>query len=171
MDDKILLFQYLAGEIDRILAGNAAAAAKLEAVCRLLSTEVDYYHWVGFYVVNGNRKELVLGPFIGASTEHVVIPFGRGICGQAASRERTIIVQDVARETNYLSCAPDVKSEIVVPIFRGGRVVGELDIDSHNLAPFTFEDVEFLERTAKRLADFVEPNGPGADHPEHRAKR
>lgn len=73
------------------------------------------------------------------------IHFGEGICGQAAERKETFIVQDVSKETNYLSCSLKVKSEMVVPIFKNGKVVGELDIDSHTLSPFTSDDREFLE--------------------------
>jgi len=83
----------------------------------------------------------------------VRIPFGRGICGQAAERKETFVVQDVSKETNYLSCSPEVKSEIVVPIMKDGRVLGELDIDSHSLAPFTDEDREFLENICRLISE------------------
>ena len=75
--------------------------------------------------------------------------------GQAAQREETFVVQDVSRETNYLSCSPHVKSEIVVPVFKDGAVAGEIDIDSHALAPFTQEDREFLEKAATLLAKLL----------------
>ncbi|WP_129410031.1 GAF domain-containing protein [Marinitoga lauensis] len=72
------------------------------------------------------------------------IPFGSGICGQAASTKNTFVVQDVTKETNYLSCSEKTKSEIVVPILdNDGNVFGELDIDSHKLEPFTIEDSNF----------------------------
>ena len=89
---------------------------------------------------------------MGASTEHAHITWGQGICGQAAETEHTFIVQDVTQETNYLSCSPTVKSEIVVPIFKDARVIGELDIDSHHLSPFTSEDRAFLEQVAQIAA-------------------
>ena len=120
---------------------------KLGAICELLRDNLSYCDWVGFYLVDQTReKELLLGPFRGEPTEHVRIPFGRGICGQAAEMKKTFIVQDVSKETNYLSCSPKVKSEIVVPIFKNGNVVGELDIDSHTVSPFTDEDKAFLEK-------------------------
>jgi len=121
------------------------ADARLQAVCDLLKEEVPHYDWVGFYLVDPNKeRELVLGPFAGAPTEHVRIPFGYGICGQAAERKKTFMVPDVAREQNYLSCSPHVKSEIVLPVLRQGEVMGELDIDSNTLNAFSEEDRAFL---------------------------
>lgn len=141
MDRK---FEHILGKIEKILNGDSDKNEKLLEVCKILENEIPYYNWVGFYIAEGN--EIVLGPFVGEPTEHVRIPFGKGICGQAAEREETFIVQDVSKETNYLSCSLKVKSEIVVPVFRDGRVVGELDIDSHSISPFTSEDKAFLER-------------------------
>ncbi len=130
--------------------------AKLHAICALLEREVAHYDWVGFYLVDPAReRELVLGPFAGAPTEHTRIAFGQGICGQAADTEMTFVIQDVSQETNYLSCSPHVKSEIVAPIFKDGVVVGEIDIDSHALAPFTKADNAFLEQIAHLVAGLL----------------
>ncbi|MBE0520488.1 GAF domain-containing protein [Candidatus Bathyarchaeota archaeon] len=63
------------------------------------------------------------------------------------------MVQDVSKETNYLSCSPNVKSEIVIPIFKNGEIVGELDIDSHTPSPFTDEDREFLEKVCEMVSN------------------
>lgn len=127
---------------------------KLQDICDLLKEQVNYYDWVGFYLVDPDKKkELVLGPFAGEPTEHIRIPFGKGICGQAAETKATFLVQDVSQETNYLSCSPSVKSEIVIPIFKDGIVIGELDIDSHQLSPFTNEDNQFLEDICVLIAD------------------
>ncbi|HDQ34720.1 MAG TPA: GAF domain-containing protein [Chloroflexi bacterium] len=136
------------------LAGAAPREAKLASVCEVLAAEVPHYDWVGLYLVDPTReRELVLGPFVGTPTEHVRIAFGEGICGQAADTEQTFVIQDVSQETNYLSCSVHVQSEIVVPLFdAAGGIVGELDIDSHQLAPFTPEDRAFLEAVAQTLA-------------------
>ena len=96
-------------------------------------------------------RELVLGPYVGESTDHTRIAFGEGICGQAAEREETFVIQDVSKEDNYLSCSFAVKSEIVVPVFKDGQIVGELDIDSHTASPFTPEDREYLEKICKMI--------------------
>jgi GAF domain-containing protein len=148
--DKKLLFKSLYIEIKAILDSDANTDEKFMSICKLLRSTVEYYDWVGFYFVNPNVKdELFLGPYDGDETEHVRIAIGEGICGQAAEREQTFVVQDVSKETNYLSCSPKVRSEIVVPIFKKGEVVGELDIDSHSLSPFTEEDRTFLEAVSE----------------------
>jgi GAF domain-containing protein len=150
MTERRTLFDLLVKRTDEILWNNSDKTAKLKAICRLLKENVPHYDWVGFYIVDKKRKdELVLGPFEGTPTEHVRIAFGKGICGQAARLGKTFLVQDVSKETNYLSCSADVKSEIVTPIFRNGQTVGELDIDSHVLSPFTKEDTTFLEKIAQ----------------------
>jgi len=94
---------------------------KLETICELLRDGVAHYDWVRFYVVAESKRDLVLGPFAGEPTEHVRIPFGKGMCGQTAEREETFIVQDVSQETGYLSCSLKVQSEIVVPFSKVAR--------------------------------------------------
>jgi GAF domain-containing protein len=140
-------FAALAKSVARILArARVSRDEKLSAVCALLQAKALRYDWVGFYIVDPeHRKELVLGPFAGEPTEHVRIPFGRGICGQAAAQKRTFLVDDVRKESNYLACSLKVKSEIVVPVLKGGAVVAELDIDSHTVAAFGEADRVFLE--------------------------
>ena len=128
----------------------------LTRICEVLKNEVPHYDWVGFSLVDPvAERELVLGPYAGAPTEHTRIPFGKGICGQAAATEATFIVQDVTLETNYLSCSPDVRSEIVVPILKEDMIVGELDIDSHALAPFTDQDQAFLDAVCAQVAPLL----------------
>jgi L-methionine (R)-S-oxide reductase len=154
--DKGNLFKSLASRIDEVLKTNLGKNEKLSAVCKLLKENVSYYNWVGFYLVNPKKQgELLLGPYVGEPTEHVKISFGKGICGQAAETRKTFIVQDVSRETNYLSCNPHVKSEIVIPIFKRETIIGELDIDSHTLSPFTKEDEAFLKNTGEMVAKIL----------------
>lgn len=146
-------FLNLLSLIKEIAEGPAARDPKLLETARLLKRSVAHYDWVGFYVFDqSSRNELVLGPFAGEPTEHTRIPFGKGICGQAAIRGESFIVDDVSKETNYLSCSPRVKSEIVVPVFKDGDVVAELDIDSHKLSPFTEDEKNFLERACSFLS-------------------
>ncbi|HCM36217.1 GAF domain-containing protein [Chryseobacterium sp.] len=118
---------------------------KLEKVCHLLDQEISYFNWTGFYFKNGDKDELILGPYVGAPTDHTIIPYGKGICGQVAVSNETFVVPDVHEESNYLSCSIDTKAEIVVPIFKGGKNIGQIDIDSHTVDPFTNEDRELLE--------------------------
>jgi GAF domain-containing protein len=145
-------FEKILRQARELVASSSERDRTLQAICILLRTRVEHYDWVGFYLVDGERT-LVLGPYDGAPTEHGRIPFGRGICGQAADRGKTFVVQDVSREDNYLSCSVDVKSEIVVPVFKDGAVVGELDIDSHRLAPFTEPEREYLEKICELVAE------------------
>ncbi|TET18836.1 GAF domain-containing protein [Candidatus Bathyarchaeota archaeon] len=150
MKKKAESLDFLTEKIREIAKGEFDKNAKLEAICKLLKDNVSHYDWAGFYLVDKTRqKELILGPFEGEPTEHVRIQFGRGICGQAAQLKRTFVVQDVSKETNYLSCSLNVKSEIVMPIFKNGKIVGELDIDSHTLSAFTHEDEVFLRKICK----------------------
>ena len=118
---------------------------KLQKVCQLLDQEISYFNWTGFYFKNGDKEELILGPYVGAETDHTVIPYGKGICGQVAVSGETFVVPDVYAQDNYLSCSIATKAEIVVPIFKDGENIGQIDIDSHKIDPFTAEDREMLE--------------------------
>lgn len=121
-------------------------------LCELLKKEIYHYDWVGFYILDREQNELVLGPFAGKPTQHTHIALGKGICGQVAESGQTMVVQDVSKVENYISCGLEVQSEIVVPILKNGRFVAELDIDSHSPAPFTSEDDEFLAKICGLLA-------------------
>ncbi|MFQ6080997.1 MAG: GAF domain-containing protein [Candidatus Bathyarchaeia archaeon] len=156
MKKKRELLNFLTGKIRELVNSKLDKDEKLKAVCKLLRDNVSHYDWVGFYLIDQTREnQLILGPFEGEPTEHIRIPFGRGICGQAAELKRTLIVQDVSKEINYLSCSPKVKSEIVIPIFKTGKIVGELDIDSHTLSPFTDEDKAFLEKICEMVSELL----------------
>ena len=125
---------------------------KLEKICHLLDQEFDYFNWTGFYFKNGDKEELVLGPYVGAATDHTVIPFGKGICGQVAESNANFVVPDVKAQDNYIACSFTVKSEIVVPLFVNGLNIGQIDIDSHVLDPFTTADERFLEFVNEQVA-------------------
>lgn len=141
--------------IDIIFASNIDKEGKLQKTCQLLHDEVSHYNWVGFYFTNGNKEELILGPYVGAETDHTIIPFGKGICGQVAVSNETFVVPDVSEQDNYLSCSIDTKSEIVVPIFKNGKNVGQIDIDSHEINPFTKKDEDLLNYVCNKVAEIV----------------
>lgn len=128
---------------------------KLQKICALLDQEISYFNWTGFYFRNSEKEELVLGPYVGAATDHTVIPFGKGICGQVAVSNETFVVPDVHEQDNYLSCSIDTKAEIVVPIIKDEKNIGQIDIDSHQLDPFTDEDRELLEWLCAELAKIL----------------
>lgn len=156
MENRTAAFEQLFVEIKSIMAGPRPFNDKLQDICDLLAARVPHYDWVGFYIADPAKPtELVLGPFHGAPTEHIRIPFGSGICGRSASTRKMFVVQDVSKETNYLSCSPDVKAEIVLPIFRGRDVWGEIDIDSHSLAPFSAEDGAFLGKVCSLVGQNI----------------
>ena len=153
MEKNEKLFSVFLKKIGVIIEGPGASESKMQGICDLMKNGLPGYDWVGFYLVDKKEsRELILGPFSGEPTEHIRIPFGKGICGQAAETKRTFIADDVASEKNYLSCSLNVKSEIVVPIFRNGIVIGEIDIDSHRRAAFTDSDRLFLEEVAAAIA-------------------
>jgi L-methionine (R)-S-oxide reductase len=136
--------------IERLAADARNARALLAETVALLQRERPRYNWVGVYLLEGD--ELVLGPFVGKPTPHTRIPLNKGICGAAASSGQTVIVDDVHADPRYLACSLETRSEIVVPIVRAGRVLGEIDIDSDQSAAFTEEDRKLLEGVAEILA-------------------
>jgi GAF domain-containing protein len=129
----------------------------MERAVAILKTEMPSYTWVGIYLLEGD--ELVLGPFLGKPSPHTRIPLARGICGAAATEKQTIVVDDVHADPRYLACSLETRSEIVVPIMTGSRVLGEIDIDSDRPAAFGAEDKTLLEAVASLLAAKLEPEG------------
>lgn len=142
----------LKNHIDSIIDSQVSKNEKLQGICDYLEAEVSYYDWVGFYFKNGDKNELKLGPFTGEPTDHIIIPFGKGICGQVAVSNENFVVQDVSSQDNYISCGWKVKSEIVIPIFVNGENMGQIDIDSHTANIFTKEDETLLEYICQRVA-------------------
>jgi L-methionine (R)-S-oxide reductase len=150
-------FQEILSEIRRSSATSRDVLTLQEFTVRLIATRLPYYSWVGFYMLDPNDANvLVLGPFHGAPTDHVRIPVTEGICGAAVAQGKTVIVDDVSADPRYLSCSIETKSEIVVPIRVRDRVVGEIDIDSHDLSAFGPDDRTFLEECARFIGGFME---------------
>lgn len=144
-------FSEVARKIERIVHENPENS--LLRICETLKQEVYHYDWVGFYILDQEKNELFLGPYVGKPTEHTKIAVGKGICGQVAEKAEPMVVQDVTQVENYLACSLDVQSEIVVPVMKNGKFVAELDIDSHSPAPFRDEDLQFLTRICEMIAD------------------
>ena len=149
-------------EVRQEIAQLADAAATAEDLMRrmvgLLHERMLKYNWVGFYMLEAGAHPpmLVLGAFEGAMTPHTRIPLNQGICGAAASSGQTVVVDDVSKDPRYLACSLETKSEIVVPVFVHGGVVGELDIDSHFPAAFTPEHQEFVQYCAQLVGKKLE---------------
>ncbi|WP_370408351.1 GAF domain-containing protein [Tenacibaculum dicentrarchi] len=147
--------QDLKNNINNITESNNTKEEKLQQICDYLAAKVSYYDWVGFYFKNGDKDELKLAQFNGEPTDHIIIPFGKGICGQVAVSNENFVVQDVTEQDNYISCGWKVKSEIVIPIFVDNQNIGQIDIDSHTANIFTSDDEALLEYTCKKVALFI----------------
>jgi L-methionine (R)-S-oxide reductase len=134
-------------EIDELAKSAPTAQDLMQKMVKVLHERMLKYNWVGFYMLEpgANPPMLVLGAFEGAMTPHTRIPLNQGICGAAASSGKTVVVDDVSKDPRYLACSLETKSEIVVPVFAHGKVVGELDIDSHFPAAFTSEHQHLVQ--------------------------
>jgi L-methionine (R)-S-oxide reductase len=146
-------------EVTDLAAASRSAEDLMRNMAKLLHDRMLKYNWVGFYMLEPGAQPpvLVLGAFEGAMTPHTRIPLHQGICGAAASSGQTVVVDDVNKDPRYLACSLETKSEIVVPIFVHGKVVGELDIDSHFPAAFSSEHQSLVQDCAvivgKKLED------------------
>jgi len=139
-------------EVRAIIKNGGSKNKILQHIADLLNREVTEFDWTGFYLASSNEDRMLeLGPFVGEATDHTRIPFGKGICGQAAETLETFVVQDVSKADNYLACSVDVKSEIVVPIIKNNTFVGELDIDSHTKNAITDDHRILCEEICKEL--------------------
>ena len=145
-------FRGLKSKVKSLVDNAQNVEQTLLLICELLKSEIPYYDWVGFYFKNGDKKELKLGPYAGSATDHTIIQFGKGICGQVAVSNKNYVVPDVKAQDNYIACSLTVKSEIVIPLFVNGENIGQIDIDSNTLNPFTKEDEEFLEFVCAKVA-------------------
>jgi L-methionine (R)-S-oxide reductase len=147
----------LLSEIRRAASTASALESLQQTVAQVLSRDLPHYSWTGFYMLDPKDADtLVLGPFVGDPTPHIRIPVTQGICGAAVASGETVIVDDVNADPRYLSCSIKTKSEIVVPIYAHGKVIGEIDIDSHDPAAFTQQDKILLEEVAQILGKYVE---------------
>ena len=137
--------------LDEISVIISKSSNVLDDVTKYLYNKFEKYSWIGIYFVKGN--DLILGPWYGKqATEHTKIPIGKGICGSAAESGKIEIIPDVNSDPRYLSCFISTKSEIVVPIKKSGKILGEIDIDSDKKDAFNSADKEFLERIADMLS-------------------
>jgi GAF domain-containing protein len=134
-------------DLDAALKSSADPCA---LAMQLIARSFSHYKWVGIYWLAGDT--LVLGPYVGAPTEHDRIPIGQGVCGTAVAEEKNQIVRDVRQITNYLSCSVGTRSEIVVLIRRAGRVIGQIDADADEIAAFDATDESMLTAVAEKLA-------------------
>ncbi len=149
-------YQNLQQKVSEIVSQNdLSLESRLTQICELLQISINYYDWVGFYFANHQEKTLHLKAFAGKETNHTTIPFGKGICGQVAVSNENFVVKNVAAQDNYIVCNINVKAEIVIPLFKDGKNVGQIDIDSNTVNPFTEKDERFLEWVNEQVAFIV----------------
>jgi len=146
-------FGDLLENIKEYLRGELPPEEKVRYVMELLHREVDKFDWVGVYLKDGDV--LRVGPYSGPLTPHTIIGLDSGICGSAVREGRTIVVPDVSLDERFLACSITTKSEVVIPVFSGGEVIAELDVDSDVLNAFDPETVEFLEEVALLIEPFL----------------
>ncbi len=149
--DRREIYTSLLPQLEALTSGEPDLVANLANIAAALKQAFGFF-WVGFYLVKGN--ELVLGPFQGpvACTR---IAFGRGVCGHCYRTRATVIVPDVEQFPGHIACAADSKSEIVVPVFKGGEVFAVLDVDSDRLNDFDETDKEGLESLMRLVEKLV----------------
>tara|TARA_R110002050_G_scaffold49818_4_gene115539 strand:- start:8694 stop:9176 length:483 start_codon:yes stop_codon:yes gene_type:complete len=140
-------------ELSSLIEKEENAARALQQICSKIQQDLDHYDWVGFYFMHQESKKLHLGPYAGKATDHTIINFGSGICGQVALSGETYLSEDVAAEENYIACSIDVKSEIVVPLYLKDELIAQIDIDSNTSRAFNQEDERFLKALNKMLGD------------------
>ncbi|HYH00285.1 MAG TPA: GAF domain-containing protein [Terriglobales bacterium] len=154
----IMNSENLAADLKALAESEISPQTLMKAIVTKLSANPKY-NWVGFYMIENETSGepiLVLGPYSGAPTPHTRIALGQGICGAAASSGETVVVDDVNSDPRYLACSIETRSEIVAPVYAGGRVVGELDIDSHSHAAFGAEDQRICELAARLVGKSIE---------------
>lgn len=127
--------------------------ALLRYAVRSIASSDERFSWVGVYLLNAEGDELWLHNYVGTPTEHAKIPVGTGICGRAVAEKSNLNIPDVTKEENYLSCSPDVQSEMVVLIRAGDDIFGQIDLDSEDEAAFTEEDELLVQSVADKLAE------------------
>ena len=145
--------QAVLSDIEEFARKESTSNSVMQYVAQHLHEEMAYYNWVGFYLVDPEDAGfLIVGPFFGSFTPNARIPLHQGLCGAAARSCQTVVVNDVSKDSRYLSGSTMVKSEIVVPILSRKKLVAELDIESYFADTFTQAEQEFVEACAAIVA-------------------
>jgi GAF domain-containing protein len=146
--DKVEKYQLVIKQILSVVEGEEDLIANLANISAILKMNFEKYSWVGFYL--WKKDELVLGPFQGKPA-CVRIKIGNGVCGYAFKERKTLIVPDVSKFSDHIYCDAEAKSEIVVPLLAGEKIIGVLDIDSNELDAFNDTDQFYLENLIHSL--------------------
>ena len=151
-EEKKSAYEIMLAQAKALFANEDNALANLSNASALLNTTLSNSVFTGFYLMDNVNNELILGPFQG-NVSCVRIPLGKGVCGQSAAENRTLIVQDVTKHANYIACDSAAQSEIVVPMVKDGTLVGVLDLDSHQVEDYNQVDQDYLEAFVKILLE------------------
>jgi len=147
-------YQFLMKQLTALVESEPNRIANLSNASALLNHFLEKINWVGFYLYDQEKEELVLGPFQGLPA-CVRIPLGKGVCGTAAANRKTIRVDDVEQFPGHIACDAASRSEIVVPMIKEGRLIGVLDIDSPVTTRFDAIDQSMLEQFVQTLVEFL----------------
>lgn len=150
--DKPAFYGELCRQLEALLHGERDPIANAANMSALLFQAMPDLNWAGFYFLKGG--ELVLGPFQGKPA-CVRIAVGKGVCGTAVARRETVLVEDVHAFPGHIACDAASQSELVVPLVRGGEVIGVLDLDSPKVARFDADDRDGLEQAVRIYVDSV----------------
>lgn len=137
-------------QLEALIAGEENLIANLSNASALLNVFLERVNWVGFYLFDSEKNQLVLGPFQGLPA-CIRIPLGRGVCGTAASKKETMMIDDVNQFPGHIACDAASRSEIVIPLLKDNQLIGVLDIDSPDYNRFTQEEAELLQSFVKVL--------------------
>ena len=148
LTSKRELYDQLASQLSSLLAGERNLIANAANFSALIFHSLPDLNWAGFYFAKDG--ELVLGPFQGQPA-CVRIKIGQGVCGAGAAKCETVIVPNVHEFPGHITCDSTSNSEIVIPLMKGGRLIGVLDLDSPSLSRFDEEDAAGLERLVRIL--------------------
>ena len=151
-EEKKIAYELMLAQAKVLFTNEDNALANFANASALLNTTFPNSVFTGFYLMDNIKNELILGPFQG-NVSCVRIALGKGVCGQSAAENRTLIVQDVTKHANYIACDSAARSEIVVPMEKGGKLVGVLDLDSHQVEDYNQVDQDYLEAFVKILLE------------------
>ena len=138
------------------IANSELTGAALRRFAMGQLDSLDTYNWSGIYRLEGDT--LVLDEYVGAATDHTHIPVGRGVCGTAVAERANQVIEDVRELDNYLACSTQTRSELVVLIYKNGivrsdgEIIGQIDIDGHQVGAFDASDEKLLTEMAAVLA-------------------
>ena len=149
--EKAERYAAVAEEVASVLDGETSQIARMATIAAMLNHAFDHYFWTGFYLVDPDKDELVIGPYQG-TLGCLRIPFGRGVCGTAAATRATQVVEDVEAFPGHIACDSRSRSEIVVPVVDSqARLIAVFDVDSEEKAAFDEVDRHWLERILLRI--------------------